>query len=80
MADTNLIPKQRTLGSNETLNSLESWKESLLFHLIINPKLVRFTDEDDLGSWGHHSQANRSYTPIEAGIGLKKTHFQANKH
>ena len=61
MAETKLIPKQRSLNSTESLNSFESWKESLLFHIIINPKLARYVDEADLGEWGAASVANRGF-------------------
>ena len=62
MAATKLIPKQRQLGPNETQNTFESWKESLIFHIIIDTKLARFVDPNDLGMWGPYNETNRGFT------------------
>ena len=61
MSDTKLIPKQRQLNPDEKINTFEAWRESLLFHIIVDPKLARFADEDDLGKWAGYTETHRGF-------------------
>ena len=49
MAHKSLIPKQRSLTETETQTSFESWKESMIFHICLDPKSSRFVS--DLKTW-----------------------------
>ena len=62
MSGANLVSKQRTLTQNETLNTFENWKQSLIFHIIGDAKLARFCDNDDLAKWGPYKQNHRGFT------------------
>ena len=57
-----LIPKQRVLIANETPSSLDNWRESMIFHIVIEPKFARFADQADLGIFGKSSVKNRGFT------------------
>ena len=50
MAHRSLVPKQRILTEEpETPSSFESWKESMIFHISLDPKSSRFVS--DLKTW-----------------------------
>ena len=58
MAHKSLIPKQRILTESENQTSFEAWKESMVFHISLDPKSARFLD--DLKTW--NSTQNRGFT------------------
>ena len=72
MAATNLIGKQRQLTANETLNTFENWKQSLIFHIIVDAKLASFLDPDDLATWGHYTEEHRGFDNDPEGVGADK--------
>ena len=45
-----LLPKQRILTESETPSTFTTWSESIIFHIVIDDKLARFNDPDDLGT------------------------------
>ena len=56
------MPKQRVLNESETPNSFTTWVEAMKFNIVIDNKLSRFADTNDLGTWGPESTANRGFT------------------
>ena len=72
MAGNSLIGKQRSLNANETINSFENWKHSILFFISDDPKLARFVDRDDLGVWGAYTEEHRGFTDDENTVAADK--------
>ena len=68
MAQKSLIPKQRTLQESESQSSFESWKESMIFHICLDPKSARFTS--DLKTWD--SSETRGFTDDSNNVAENK--------
>ena len=65
-----LLPKQRVLTESETPSTFTMWSESIIFHIVIDVKLARYNDPEDLGIWQPSSVTNRGYTNDEDTRGL----------
>ena len=57
-SNTGLIPKQWKLTPNETQNSFDNWRESMIWHISLDAKSSRFLT--DLNTW--NNTANRGFT------------------
>ena len=72
-AMSKLVPKQRILTEDETVTSFESWKNTMIFHISIEPKCARFMDDEDLAVWKGAGEKNRGFTndPATADASIK---------
>ena len=66
-----LLPKQWKLHKEADATEFESWLESMLFHLSIDPKTARFLPDGNLNSWNNTDTRGftddiESFTPVEA--------------
>ena len=59
MAARNVAPKQEKLGSVETLNSFNAWKDNLLYTLSLTTDFASFLV--DGATWGLDTAANRGF-------------------
>lgn len=51
MAHRSLVPKQRTLTETESQTTFESWRQSMIFHISLDPKSARFLSSGDMSTW-----------------------------
>ena len=61
-----LIPQQRKLEKEENEVDFEIWRESMIFHVCLDPKSARFASTGDLKAW--NNTVNRGFTNDPAGI------------
>ena len=55
-----LIPQQRKLEKEESEVDFEIWKQSMIFHISLDPRSSRFTSTGDLNTW--NNTVNRGFT------------------
>ena len=69
MASSRLVPKQRSLNENESFASFEAWRESLVFHIVLDNKFARFIG--DLKNWSAYKIENRGFTDDGSDIAVE---------
>ena len=63
-SNTGLIPKQWRLTPNETQTSFDNWRESMLWHISLDPKSSRFLT--NLKTW--NNSATRGFTDDDGTV------------